>query len=139
MQIDQIQPGGYAVLPGMYDGFSGSGEKEGAMLELQNRKLAHAVMICAKGGLDATTSGILEARCGGLLHAGCQCVVLDFNELRFLSSAGLRTLLGLSKRIQAGGGKLVFTGIHGRIRDMFDIVGFLDAFPVVDPFDPGLA
>jgi anti-anti-sigma factor len=82
---------------------------------------------------------MLEARCGDLLHAGSKYLVMDFKDLQFLSSAGLRTLLGLSKRIQAGGGKLVFTGVRGPIHDMFDIAGFLDAFPVVDQFEPGLA
>ena len=101
-------------------------------LELANQKLDHAEVVAAKGRLDQTTSCLLEARCGALLHSGCKCVVLDFRELQFLSSAGLRTILGLSKRVSVGGGKLVFTGIRGPIRDMFDIAGFLNTFPVVD-------
>ena len=108
-------------------------------LELANRKLDHAEVVAAKGRLDQTTSCLLEARCGALLHSGCKCVVLDFRELQFLSSEGLRTLLGLSKRIHAGGGKLVFTGVRGPIRDMFDIAGFLDAFPVVDRVESDIA
>lgn len=108
-------------------------------LELANQKLDHAEVVAAKGRLDQTTSCLLEARCGALLHAGCKCVVLDFRELQFLSSEGLRTLLGLSKRIHAGGGKLVFTGVRGPIRDMFDIAGFLDAFPVVDHVESDIA
>jgi anti-anti-sigma factor len=109
------------------------------MLELTNRKLENAEVVAAKGRLDHATSSLLDAHCGSLLLAGCKCVVFDFNELQFLSSAGLRTLLGLSKRIHAGGGKLVFTGIRGPIRDMFDIAGFLGAFPVVDRAESGIA
>ena len=108
-------------------------------LELENQKLDHAEVITAKGRLDQTTSCLLEARCGALLHSGCKCVVLDFRELQFLSSEGLRTLLGLSKRIRAGGGKLVFTGVRGPIRDMFDIAGFLETFPVVDHVESDIA
>ena len=107
------------------------------MLELTDRKLGNAEVVAAKGGLDGATSRLLEAHCGARLCAGA-CVVFDFKDLQFLSSEGLRTLLGLSKRIRAGGGKLVFTGIHGPIRDMFDIAGFLDAFPVVDQVDAGI-
>ena len=109
------------------------------MLVLANRKLEHAEVVAAKGRLDHATARLLETHCGDLLHSGVKCVVFDFNDLRFLSSAGLRTLLGLSKRIRAGGGKLVFTGIHGPIRDMFDIAGFLDSFPVVDQIEPDIA
>jgi anti-anti-sigma factor len=109
------------------------------MLEFTNRKLEHAEVVAAKGRLDQATSRLLETQCSGLLCAGCKCLVLDFKELKFLSSAGLRAILGVSKRIRAGGGRLVFTGIRGPIRDMFDIAGFLDAFPVVDEVEAGLA
>ena len=109
------------------------------MLELTNRKLGNAEVVAAKGRLDATTAHLLEVHCGDLLRSGCKCVVFDFRELAFLSSAGLRAILGLSKRIHAGGGKLVFTGIRGPIRDMFDMAGFLDAFPVVDEVEAGIA
>ena len=109
------------------------------MLVLANRKLEHAEVVAAKGRLDHATSHLLEAHCGDLLRSGVKCVVFDFSDLQMLSSAGLRTLLGLAKRIRAGGGKLVFTGVRGPIRDMFDIAGFLDSFPVVDQVEPGLA
>ena len=109
------------------------------MLELADKKLENADVVAAKGRLDATTSRLFEAHCGGLLHAGGQCVVFDFGELRFLSSDGLRAILGVSKRIHAGGGRLVFTGIRGPIRDMFDVAGFLDAFPVVNVAEPDIA
>jgi len=109
------------------------------MLELTNQKLENAEVVVAKGRLDNATSRLLEAHCSDLLHSGCKCLILDFNDLQFLSSEGLRTLLGLSKRIQACGGKLIFTGIEGTIHDMFDIAGFLNAFPVIDHVNPGIA
>jgi anti-anti-sigma factor len=102
------------------------------MLEFTDKTLGNAEVVAAKGRIDSATSPLLDAHCRDLLRAGCKCVVFDFTELQFLSSEGLRTLLGLAKRIHAGGGKLVFAGVRGPIRDMFDIAGFLDAFPVVD-------
>ena len=107
------------------------------MIEFTDKTLGQAKVVAAKGRLDGTASRLLEAHCGARLCAGAR-VVFDFKDLQFLSSEGLRTLLGLSKRIRAGGGKLVFTGVHGPIRDMFDIAGFLEAFPVVDQVDAGI-
>lgn len=109
------------------------------MLELTNRKLEQAEVVAARGRLDSTTARLFEAHCGGLLRAGCICVVFDFQDLQSLTSEGLRAILAFAKRIHAGGGKLVFTGIHGSIRDMFNIAGFLDAFPVVDHVEPSFA
>lgn len=109
------------------------------MLVLANRKLEHAEVVAAKGRLDHATSRLLEAHCGDLLRSGAKCIVFDFSDLQVLSSTGLRTILGLSKRIRAGGGKLVFAGVRGSIRDMFDVAGFLDSFPVVDQIEPDIA
>ena len=109
------------------------------MLEFSSRRLDRNEVVVAKGRLDSTTVRFFESRCGDLLQGGCKCLVFDFRELRFLSSEGLRTILGLSKRIRAGGGKVVFTGVRGPIRDMFDIAGFLDVFPVVDQVEPDIA
>ena len=109
------------------------------MIQFTDRSQGNAKVVAAKGRLDATTAHLLEVHCGDLLRSGCKCVVFDFRELAVLSSAGLRAILGLSKRIHAGGGKLVFTGVRGSIRDMFDVAGFLDAFPVVDQVEPDIA
>ena len=109
------------------------------MIQFTDRMQGNAKVVAVKGRLDVTTARLLEVHGGDLLRAGCKCVVFDFRELAFLSSAGLRSILGLSKRIHAGGGKLVFTGVRGPIRDMFDVAGFLDVFPVVDQIEPDIA
>ena len=113
--------------------------EEVAVLEFANKTLGNAEVVAVRGYLDSTTSCLLETHCDGLLHSGFQSIVLDFSGLNSLSSEGLRTILALSKRIQASGARLVFTGIHGSIRDMFDIAGFLDAFLVVDHAETGIA
>lgn len=107
------------------------------MLELTNRKLDHAEVVAAKGCLDAAAAHLLETHCSELLGSGCTCLVVDFSELKFLSSEGLRALLHFSRHIRAGGGKLIFTGVRGSIRDMFDIAGFLHTFSVVDQVNAG--
>ena len=109
------------------------------MLEFANKTLGNAEVVAVRGYLDSTTSCLLETHCDGLLHSGFKSIVFDFTGLKSLSSDGLRAILGLSKRIRTLGGQLVFTGIHGSIRDMFDIAGFLDAFPVVDHVEVGVS
>ena len=109
------------------------------MIQFTDSMQGNAKVVAVKGRLDVTTARLLEVHGGDLLRSGCKCVVFDLRELRFLSSVGLRAILGLSKRIHAGGGKLFFTGVRGSIRDMFDVAGFLDAFPVVDRVESDIA
>ena len=46
-------------------------------------------------------------------------------ELSYISSAGLRVVLVLAKRLKQAGGKLVIYGMQPHVREVFDISGFL--------------
>ena len=109
------------------------------MLSISSTHQQDSLVINLDGRIDANSAKELEQQCFGWIDAGERKLVMDFSQVNFISSAGLRAILGLSKRIHAGGGRLVFTGIRGPIRDMFDIAGFLGAFPVVDQMEPDIA
>lgn len=106
------------------------------MLTLSSRKEARYEAIVARGCLDHTTAQQFEQECRSLLEGSRKWVVLDFHELQYVSSDGLRAVLNLAKKIRGGGRQLLFTGITGVIRDMFHIAGFLEIFPIVEGMDP---
>ncbi|MEO8329077.1 MAG: STAS domain-containing protein, partial [Candidatus Nanopelagicales bacterium] len=45
-------------------------------------------------------------------------------ELDYISSAGLRVLLGAAKKLRASGGTLGMFGLNQSVREVFDISGF---------------
>lgn len=100
------------------------------MLEFTDNRLGSAQVVATRGRIDNTTANLLEAHCDGILRSGHKSIILDFEDLQFLSSAGLRVILTLAKKIQAAGGKLVFCGLKGSVKDVFDIAGFTGMFPV---------
>jgi anti-sigma B factor antagonist len=51
-------------------------------------------------------------------------VKIDFEELRYISSAGLGLLLGTQKRLIDSGHKLEIINMTPHIRDIFTIAGF---------------
>jgi len=60
----------------------------------------------------------------------CRNVVLDFTELEYISSAGLRSILVLAKRLLPLGGKLVLFGMSGVVEEVFGVSGFDSFLPV---------
>ena len=76
------------------------------------------------GRLDTTTAPDLESQ----LKDGIESVkdlVLDFKDLDYISSAGLRVLLSLQKIMNAQGSmKLINVGEV--IQEIFDVTGFSD-------------
>jgi anti-anti-sigma factor len=55
---------------------------------------------------------------------------VDFSSLDYISSAGLRVLLGVAKKVGAKGGALRTFGLNQTVREVFDISGFSAILPV---------
>lgn len=52
--------------------------------------------------------------------------IMDFEELEYISSAGLRVILSFYKKINDRGGKLMVKGANETIKDTLEITGFSD-------------
>lgn len=80
------------------------------------------------GRLDATTSPVLEKAI--LENIGdAKKLVLDLKGLEYISSAGLRVLLGAQKKMQKLGGMRV-TNVGKGIMEIFEITGFVDVLTI---------
>ena len=84
--------------------------------------------IALAGRLDTVTSPELEAELNGL-PADVTELVLDFSELDYISSAGLRVLLSAQKRMNARGGMKVI-GVNETVGEVFEITGFCDILTI---------
>ena len=62
-------------------------------------------------------------------YAGVEKLVLDFAELEYLSSAGLRVLLGAQKTMNKQG-EMVVKNVNDTIDEIFEITGFADVLTI---------
>ena len=77
-----------------------------------------------EGKLDTQTSPDAEARLTQLIDAGARKVVVNFERLAYISSAGLRILLAAAKRLRASGGELRVCSLSDLVQEVYDISGF---------------
>ena len=75
------------------------------------------------GSLDSTTAPEAQKSLDSVV-AGAKKVALDFTQLDYISSAGLRVLLGAAKKLKASGGKFAMFGLNQSVREVFEISGF---------------
>lgn len=80
------------------------------------------------GRLDTTTAPELEKELKGSL-AGVEKLVLDFAELDYLSSAGLRVLLAAQK-IMNKQGEMIVKNVNETISEIFEVTGFCDILTI---------
>ena len=58
-------------------------------------------------------------------------LVLDCQELEYISSSGLRLLLTVRKQVATDGGKLQIKNISNDIRLVFEMTGFVSLFEIL--------
>ena len=84
--------------------------------------------IALTGRLDTTTSPKLEAELRTSLD-GIANLHLDFAGLEYLSSAGLRVILGAQK-VMNKQGSMVIHNVNDTIAEVIDITGFSDILTI---------
>ena len=87
------------------------------------------VLTAALGGrLDTTTAPELESKLKSSLD-GVTALILDFKDLEYISSAGLRVLLSMQKiMMKRDGMKLV--NVSETISEIFEVTGFSDILTI---------
>lgn len=82
----------------------------------------------AEGRLDTTTAPVLEKEMSGKLD-GVTELILNFENLEYISSAGLRVVLSLQKAMNKQG-QMVVRNVNETVMEVFDITGFVDILTI---------
>lgn len=75
-----------------------------------------------EGRLDTTTSPKLEEELRGSVD-GITSLVIDFEKLEYISSAGLRVLLSMQK-IMNKQGQMLLKNVSETVMEVFEVTGF---------------
>jgi anti-anti-sigma factor len=86
------------------------------------------VGIVAEGRLDAATVPTLEQALQRLLSEGQARLVVDLSSVNYISSSGLRALLTARRQARSRGGDVFLCSLHPRVREIFEMVGFVSVF-----------
>lgn len=99
------------------------------MLNINVKSEGEKLTVKLEGRLDTTTSPELESELDKNLD-GIKELVFDFNDLVYLSSAGLRVLLNAQKTMNQQG-EMKVTGVSDAVKEILDVTGFSDILTVV--------
>ena len=91
---------------------------------VENGKAAFSL----EGRLDTVTSPSLEAELKNALD-GVSELIMDFEKLEYISSAGLRVLLTAQKEMNKKG-VMKLTNVNETIMEIFEVTGFSDILTI---------
>lgn len=104
-------------------------------MDITEEKQAGVHAFKLKGRLDSNTSLAFEQRLFESITDGTRNVIIDFKDLDYISSAGLRVILKATKALRRENGKIMLCAMQDYVKEVFEIAGF-DAFlPIVATLD----
>lgn len=95
-------------------------------MQIVTSQVSDVTVITLAGSLDAASVADFDAEWKAALDGGATKLVVDLVGIEYISSAGLRGILMLSKTARAGNVRVIFSDLRSMVADMFKLSGFMN-------------
>jgi anti-sigma B factor antagonist len=107
-------------------------------MDITHRRLNRVDVLAIAGRLTAAEAPQLQEQLNTLFNEGRYRILLDFADLEYISSPGLRVLIEARKRAREwkltefDRGDVRIVNLPPRIKEVFDLTGFTSLFHIYD-------
>lgn len=95
---------------------------------------AQPAILKIAGRIDGTTSKELQNEMNSVFAENHKEIILDFSDVHYISSAGIRILIEELKQLKSIGGKLFFVAVPTHIYEVFKIAGLTNIFQIFETY-----
>ncbi len=107
-------------------------------MEITTRKAEGGTIVSLNGRMDTLTAPEFEEQMSHIIDAGDRRLVIDMHGLDYISSAGVRSILVVAKKLQAEGGKLALARLTDMVREVPELTGFIKILTICDSTEAAL-
>lgn len=107
-------------------------------MDINNFTEKDILIISPEGRIDSTNSNEFESSTMSM-SADMQKIAIDFTNIKYISSAGLRSILVIAKEMNKSNRKFVIFGMNSSIKDVFDMAGFSSVIKTSGTKDDAIA
>jgi anti-anti-sigma factor len=108
-------------------------------MEIKKERVGDTYVVTATGRLDGIYSTAFANQVGELLTGTNPKILIDFTDIDYVSSAGLRALLLLVKKAKGSGSVFALCGVNEQVREVLEISGFTSMFSIHSGRAEGIA
>lgn len=87
------------------------------------------------GRMDAITATEFTTQLESWISDGIKSFAIDCSQLDYISSAGLRAILIIAKKVRGNEGKLELAALQESVQTVFEISGFNKIIPIFANLD----
>jgi anti-anti-sigma factor len=107
-------------------------------MQVTEGRLGGATTLRIAGRVDSSVSQILEQRVLDVVSRDGR-IVVDLEEMNYISSAGLRCFIILAKQAHAKNQIIALSGMREEVSEIFEISGLLRLFAIYDTAEAAVA
>lgn len=107
-------------------------------MQIEGSKQNGKCIIKVAGRMDAVSAPEFESACAQWVEQGESSFVVDLEGLEYISSAGLRSLLIVAKKLKSVGGAISFCALSPMVMKVFSISGFASMFTIHDSLEKAM-
>jgi anti-anti-sigma factor len=108
-------------------------------MEFAQEQAGDVAIVKLAGRLDSSSAQTTEESFAQMLGSGTPRLAIDMSGLEYISSAGLRVLLVVAKKVQQAKGKMALFGLVPNVREVFSVSGFDKIFAIQSDADTAVA
>jgi anti-sigma B factor antagonist len=109
-----------------------------AAVTIERSQVSDQVVLLVSGRMDAENAPQFEQKCTACIAEGLTSLVVDIGDLAYVSSMGLRSFISVGKTLQGKGGALRICRMTGLVKQVFQITGIIQIFPVYESLEAAL-
>jgi anti-anti-sigma factor len=111
---------------------------KGIVMEIRQKEENGIVILSFKGRLDGTSAPEAEQAVKNIFENENNRLLFDLEFLEYLSSAGLRVILGAAKEMKRREGKFVLCALNAYVKEVFEVSGFGAIIPIAESVEAGI-
>lgn len=101
-------------------------------MDIDIKEMARVTLLTIGGRVDSNTAQTLGQHLNEQIEKGRMNLVIDLEQVEYMSSAGLRELVGALKRTKSAGGDLRLSTPSERVLEVLKLAGLDSVFTVFD-------
>ena len=101
-------------------------------MKVETLSQGNSLILLTEGRVDGTNAVDFQNQMENAIKGNDQPVVLDFENLSYISSAGLRAILVVAKSLQRQNVKFAVCSLIDPVKEVFVISGFDRIIPIHD-------
>ena len=100
-------------------------------MEIATKQLKHSDVVTVKGRVDSSTAPKLSEALDEIINAGRYKIVIDMENLEYMSSAGFRALIAAQRNCKHfNRGEVVLANVPDNINTSLELAGFTTLFKI---------